>query len=60
MNSQIELDSFMATIYQEDTVTASATHKILAYHYVDNSNDVQFAANDDGEICAGERLLDIL
>ena len=59
VNNQIEVDEFFANILNSSDKIQAATHKIVAYKF-NSVNTYPMNSNDDGEIGAGEKILDLI
>lgn len=59
VHTREELDIFVAETISGSRMLEAATHKVVAYKYQQDGKDVT-AADDDGELGAGEVLLDLL
>jgi hypothetical protein len=60
IDSQSDLDCFVATLAEDKPIYQEASHRILAYKYTNGDGDIKMDADDDGEVGASEKLLSFI
>ncbi len=59
MSSQSEINDFLSSVKERFPQTSSASHRMIAYHYVQDNNSMLWA-DDDGETGVEEKLLNVI